>query len=836
MSGLATTLPVRRTELVIRPLGERGRYVVKDPATGAYFHLGDQEHFLLEQLDGEKDPATIRAAFTQKFAQSLSEQELDEFVELARGKGFLAEANALTPDPSPPRGERGVKPLPPRIQPSPRPSVAPSPRPKQSILYWRKSLFDPDRLCTWLAPRLWFFWTRTFLVLSAGCIGLAAFLFWANRFELATSFQSALRWESVLLVWMTLLAVTTLHEFAHGLTCKHHGGEVHEIGFLLLFFMPCFYCNVSDAWLFRERSKRLWVTFAGGYFELFLWALAVFAWRLSVLDSLLNYVAFVVLSVCGVQTLFNFNPLLKLDGYYLLSDWLEIPNLQQRALDSFKGRVRWLLWGACRSARGTYSHTKAREASREKLLFRFGLATWLYSLTFLALMFWAFLWFFWSSWGWLGLAALVLLAWASGRRLFHGLMAGEVRTMITKRRIRTACWLLLLGGLSAVLYFVEMEDRVSGTFQVRPLVRAELRAPVAGFLKEVHFDEGERVSPGVLVARLEVPELTSRIAQKRAEVREAQARLRLLEVGPRPEEVIEQRGRVERMKAWRDLARKDLEQARRAFQEELARLDQQIVQYRAEVSSAKDAFDRTKNLLGRGASAEEQYQEADRRYQVAQALLAQAQSQKRHREALGTREAIAGLDAEAELARREKDLADAQSTLTLLEAGTRPEAIDAEKAHLARLQEEARYLEELQGKLQVVSPASGLVMTPYLKEKVGQYVREGDLICLIEEPTVLQAEIALSEQDVTRVVPGQAVDLKVRALPYDTLQAQVERIAPSAGKGDVQSTVTVYCRLQNARDLKPGMTGHARVYTARRPTGAIVLDGVLRFVRTEFWW
>ena len=108
------------------------------------------------------------------------------------------------------------------------------------------------------------------------------------------------------------MLATTLHEFAHGLTCKHFGGEVHEVGFLMLFFIPCFYCNVSDAWLFREKSRRLWVTLAGGYFDLLAWATAAFVWRLTAQDSMINYLAWVILSVLGVRNLFNFNPLLKL--------------------------------------------------------------------------------------------------------------------------------------------------------------------------------------------------------------------------------------------------------------------------------------------------------------------------------------------------------------------------------------------------------------------------------------------------------------------------------------------------------------------------------------------
>src|SRR5262249_41358917 len=142
---------------------------------------------------------------------------------------------------------------------------------RQGLLYWRKSLFDPDRLFTRLAPKLSFVWSGAFLSISAGCILVAAVLILANREVVAGSFFLARRWETAALVWLTLLVVTALHEFAHGLTCKHYGGEVHEIGFLLIFLMPALYCNVSDAWLFREKSKRLWVTFAGGYFELFLW-------------------------------------------------------------------------------------------------------------------------------------------------------------------------------------------------------------------------------------------------------------------------------------------------------------------------------------------------------------------------------------------------------------------------------------------------------------------------------------------------------------------------------------------------------------------------------------
>src|SRR5438093_934293 len=112
----------------------------------------------------------------------------------------------------------------------------------------------------------------------------------------------------------------------------------------------------------------------------------------------------------------------------------------------------------------------------------------------------------------------------------------------------------------------------SGAFPLRPAARAELLAAVSGFLRIVYFDEGERVPAGALVACLEVPDLESRLAQSKAALRESRAKLRLLEVGPRPEEVREQRYRVERAKEWRDLAEKDLALARKALTEDLKRL------------------------------------------------------------------------------------------------------------------------------------------------------------------------------------------------------------------------------------------------------------------------
>ena len=324
MSEPTSIPPARRADLVVTEPGEDGQQVVKDRVSGRFFQLGPEESFLFSLLDGRHTVAMLLEEFEKRFGDPIAAEDLDQFVALVQAEGFLQRAG------SPPAPLPVAAPA-----PTPVPAVAPASRQSsmQSLLYWRKNFFDPDRFFTWLEPSIRFFWTKAFLFVSLLVILSALVVLTSNWEELVGYFFSSLHWDTLLLVWVALVVATFCHEFAHGLTCKHYGGEVHEVGFLLMFGIPCFYCNVSDAWLFRERYKRLLVTLAGGYCDLCIWALAVFVWRLTPQDTTPNHIAYVLLTICGGRVFFNFNPFLKLDGYYLLSDWVHIPNLRQRSQD-----------------------------------------------------------------------------------------------------------------------------------------------------------------------------------------------------------------------------------------------------------------------------------------------------------------------------------------------------------------------------------------------------------------------------------------------------------------------------------------------------------------------
>lgn len=804
MPTAAENLPVYRAELVIQQIDESGKYVLKDPRSGRFFEFREAECFLLRQLDGQQNAPQVCEAFESRFGESLTQEELNEFVQLVRRRGLVRESNEMRTDES-----SGA-------QPAHR---------KQSILYWRKRLVDPDRLLTKIEPFLSIFWTPAFAMFSALCIIVATTILWTHWHDFASDFQHVLHWKTVAIVWISLLGITACHELAHGLTCKHYGGEVHEIGFLMMFFLPGMYCNVSDAWLFPERRKRLLVTLAGGYFELFLWSLSVFLWRLTAQDELINYVTFIIATVTGTRVLSNFNPLLKLDGYYLLSDLTGITNLRGRAIQYLKGNVRWLLWGG----------TRPRREMKGRFLLGFGAASWVFSIFILSVIGLAFYGYLNARWDTRSAAAIVTcLGLIATRPMFRGFSQGEIRRMLRSRTLRTAAWLALAAGLIAVLSLVEMPDRVGGSCQLRPLIRTEIRAPVAGFLKKVRYDEGDEIGPASLIAQLEVPDLDSRIARTGAEIAESQAKLRLLQVGARPEEIAEQRMRVERAKTWRDLAESELQQRKIELNELLAQDDALIARRQSELEFAKVELERMERLHTKQAVSASQLDSARKRRDVCQNQLLEARAQNRSRKAASL------IAYETELVRRENELDEARSNLKLLEAGTRPEEIDAERARLQRLREEADYLKSVADRLRIHSPDEpSVLITPRVREKLGSYFEEGDLILELENSSTMQVEIALPEKNARRLKPEQKVEIKLRNLPFETFHAQVTRIAPiSVHKEEtVQGTVTVYCQLDNrAGRLRSGMTGYARIYRDTKPIGQILIERAVGFLRSEFWW
>ena len=208
-------------------------------------------------------------------------------------------------------------------------------------------LCDPDAFLGWLNARLGWIFSPLCVLLSAALI-LAALLLVATHFEIFQQklpgfheFFASSNW-----IWLAVALGFTkvLHEFGHGLACKRFGGQCHEMGAMLLVLTPCLYCNVSDSWMLPSKWQRAAIGAAGMYVELVLAAACTFVWWFSA-PGLLHYLCLNVMFVGSVSTLlFNVNPLLRYDGYYILSDLVEVPNLRQKASTILRRQATgWIL-------------------------------------------------------------------------------------------------------------------------------------------------------------------------------------------------------------------------------------------------------------------------------------------------------------------------------------------------------------------------------------------------------------------------------------------------------------------------------------------------------------
>lgn len=196
----------------------------------------------------------------------------------------------------------------------------------------RFRLFDPDSLLGRLAPYCLPFFGRFGAMLYVGLIVWALVLAAMHWNELSSDvIDRVFAVDNLLLLWLVFPVIKLLHELGHGIATKVGGGEVHEMGVMLLVLMPIPYVDASAATGFRDKRSRALVGAAGMLVELLVAALAMIAW-VNLSPGVERAMAYNVMLVAGVSTLlFNGNPLLRYDGYYILADYLEIPNLGQRA-------------------------------------------------------------------------------------------------------------------------------------------------------------------------------------------------------------------------------------------------------------------------------------------------------------------------------------------------------------------------------------------------------------------------------------------------------------------------------------------------------------------------
>jgi len=504
-----------RPDLIVQQQTFQGtrNWVIKDPLAQKYYRFEDEEFSLLKMLDGQISLREMQQRFEKQFVpQRIPTTELQQLL------GMLHRCALVVSD-RPGQGvtlfERGQQ--------------------RQRRETWQRFAnplsirlpgVDPDRWLTRLLPFTGWLFSQLavaavfLLVLCAALLIGVQFDQFQSRLPSFQDFFASPNW-----IWLAiaLAASKIVHELGHGLACKRFGGECHEMGVMLLIMTPCLYCNVSDAWMIPDKWRRAAVAAAGIYFELILASLATLTWWATE-PGLIHYLSLSLMFVCSVSTLiFNANPLLKYDGYYILADLMEIPNLRQKAEMLLRG---WLM----RTVLGLPSSPATlMPRGRRWFLSSYAVAAAVYRWVITGSVLW-FLYHVFRPYGLQVVGQMLILASFSALlvqpvwNLAQFLHVPGRMNRVNKPRVILTC--TLVAGLIAAICFVPLPHSIHCDLYLRPRNAATVYVETPGMLKAIHVQPGDwvgadqpLVSLDNVQVRLELVRLTAQQDQLRTRYR-----------------------------------------------------------------------------------------------------------------------------------------------------------------------------------------------------------------------------------------------------------------------------------------------------------------------------
>ncbi len=520
-ASIHRTLALRtRPDLLATAVESAGAaaWVVKDPLTLEHFQFSAEEYALLDWL---RQPATIselQRRFAEKFPpQTIGPEAVWEFISRLHDSG-LAVSTATG------QGNELLNRR--RQQRNKRWSFA-----WTGLLAMRFRGIDPDRLLSIIHANCRWLFSKTAAAVALGIVALALSILIGHFSEFSRRLPelSAL-FEFRNLPWLLLAigSVKVLHELGHGLACKHFGGEVRELGFMLLVFAPCLYCDVSDAWRLPSRWQRMAVSGAGIVVEVVLAALATIVWWYAQ-PGVVQLLALNIMVVCSLNTLVvNGNPLLRYDGYYVLADLVNVPNLwirSREALSRYMGR--WFI----ATKRNETNDDPLVPATQRPWLAAYALA----SKTYLTLVFVGIVW---GLITWLHPYRLDNVAYFIGCTVVASALVSPVttaarlarnpirRNQVRKSRVALA-GTLALAAIVGILA-IPVTYKVEAPVVLLPTDAARVAATTHGTLVSM-LPVGSQVKRGDTIGQLANPTTTVEIARLEGEQRLRQLRVEHLE-------------------------------------------------------------------------------------------------------------------------------------------------------------------------------------------------------------------------------------------------------------------------------------------------------------------
>lgn len=529
--------PQLRPDLICRIIrvGKTFQWVIRDPVVStrgshdrfsAQWMVNEQEFAVLQSLDGRRTFEQAHLHCQRLLAPiKLSREDFAAFIKQANQNTWLTTASAI--------GTQAIS-----------QSEARTQQCELKKSFWQRAiknplairipLVDPDR---WLDRPVQF--VRNFVARNRH-----AFVIFGSAWALFAGAILLTHWEQLIpaigqstealqspSTWIVLAIVISgvklIHELAHAIACKWFGGSCHEMGVMLLFGIPCLYCDVSDAWLIPQPWKRMLVSAAGILAECVIGSLALVAWTHS-MPGLPHNILLFVLMVTSVNTLIlNGNPLMRYDGYYLLSDAASVPNLATRSRSVLQMRLRSWFWGPSSVQTESQSQPTTVQDDRDSIgLLAYALASTAYRLVVFGAIGWLLLNHLASIGATaIGIVAIVILLY----RVMRAWTAPIVRTPSDlapgKARRRSRLMIGMVAVLLLAILFTPLPHRVKATAKVQPIQQSKIFALTTGRLESI-ASTGQLVRVNEPLARLSDWKATLQIERLEGEIAELEARLK----------------------------------------------------------------------------------------------------------------------------------------------------------------------------------------------------------------------------------------------------------------------------------------------------------------------
>ena len=482
---------------------------VMQRGTNSFFRFSPLQWQIMQLFDGSRTYDEIAELHTAQTGMPIGADELRTFAETMESDDFWyktpQERNlALSQKLMDQRGRRAGR------------------KSKFNLAHMTFSGWDPDNYFNWLDRTVgryvyspWCTFAVVLLFLFEASVFIAKWSVIAPDIPLYYSFTHKTLLD-LAQFWLLFLTLGLFHETAHGLTCKHFGGQVHSMGLMFIYLLPAFYVDVTEVWITATRIQRLATIIAGIWMEMIVCGMAMILWTNTLPGQWLHDFSYQIILITGIAVVvMNLNPLIKLDGYYFLTESIGIPDLKERSTAFISG------WFQSRVLRLPVEMIVVPR-KRAPFFILYAIVSGIYSYTLLFFVVRlsyniAFKWM--AEFALLPAGALAFLMFRSRLRALRGTAVRFWQHHIASIRKLRPVHFAAVALLAAILFVPFWRDRESAWFVIEPTRSEAVHAAVSGRVQEVLVHEGESVRAGQALLTM-----TSPVADSMTEAAVAQTR------------------------------------------------------------------------------------------------------------------------------------------------------------------------------------------------------------------------------------------------------------------------------------------------------------------------